>query len=88
MAAASPRCWGRGADLISPLLSCEGSPQPSWAGGLGALPEAQNGGGAARRRRPGRASQGRVGRVGKKQATLFGVFYPIFRLGKGRPVGP
>lgn len=39
-----PLVLGEGRGIISPLLSYEGSPQPSWAGGLGAPPEAQNGG--------------------------------------------
>lgn len=47
MAAASLGVGGWERYLISPLLSCEAAPQPSWARGPGALPEAQNGGAAA-----------------------------------------
>lgn len=47
MAAASLGVGGWERCLISPLLSCEAAPQPSWARGPGALPEAQNGGAAA-----------------------------------------
>lgn len=47
MAAASVGVGGWERYLLSPLLSCEAAPQPSWARGPGALPEAQNGGAAA-----------------------------------------
>lgn len=42
-----PRRGGWERYLISPLLSCEAAPQPSWARGPGELPEAQNGGAVA-----------------------------------------
>lgn len=58
MAAASPRCWGRGAVSYFAVAPCEASPQPSWAGGLGSQPEAQNGGGAERRGDAGTAYGG------------------------------
>lgn len=73
--------------LISALLSCEGPPQPSWAGGLGALPEAQNGGGAARQRGldPPRAALHKVAWWGgMRQTTFFGVFGQVFKLTKDR----
>lgn len=71
MAAASPRCWGRGSVSYFAFLSCEASPQPSWAGGLGALPEAQNGGGAVVSAGPRIAAPRGLER---KKAASFGVF--------------
>lgn len=67
-----PRPLGAGGGercLLSPLRSCEGSPRPSWAGGLGALPEAQNGGGRAS---AGRASRGGVEEEAGAFARRFG----------------
>lgn len=75
MAAASPRCWGRGRCLLSPLLSCEAFAAAilGWrAGGPGALPAAQNGGGAARARGPGSRLAGAWG-AGERKARSAGL---------------
>lgn len=72
---------------ISPLLACEASPQPSWAGGPGALPAAQNGGAAARPRGRGRASEPRGAVQGGRRSWGRGGSRPVFRRGGGLGVG-
>lgn len=61
-------------DLISPLLSGEALPPPSWAGGPGALPEAQNGGRAATPRGPAPRLTGLRGLEKEKKARSLGTF--------------
>lgn len=66
---------------ISPLLSCEALPPPSWAGGLGALPEAQNGGRAADPRGPAPRLTGLLG-LEKEKHVLWGPS-PVVWIKKG-----
>lgn len=70
--------------LISPLLSGE-APPPSWAGGLGALPEAQNGGRAARPRGPAPRLTGLLG-LGKEKHVLWGLSHGVW-IKKGSSYG-
>lgn len=88
MAAASPRCWGRGvvsyfAVALLRRLAAAILGWRAWRAARGTKWRRSRATTQARRR----LSRPR-GAGGGKKATLFGVFYPMLRLGKGRPVGP
>lgn len=69
-----PSVLGEGSGILFRRCSlAKPSPQPSWAGGLGALPDAQNGGGAARPRGPGSRLARVLGGLEKERRVLWGL---------------